>query len=98
MKFRLVSYLTSSYRTNHTSREIGKHGKRSRGRPLKKWLPCVLEDAALITGVENITIDAAEQQSMDKVQWRGNVIRNKEFLRGADHSQDLSKYKYLVIL
>ena len=30
-----------------------KYGKRSKSRPRKNWLPCVLEDAARFTGVAN---------------------------------------------
>ena len=73
---------------NYLLHWVPKHGKRSRGRPRKNWLSCVLEDAALFTGVENITMEAAEQQATDRVQWRGLVRRNKELLGGAGRSND----------
>ena len=73
---------------NYLLHWIPKHGKRSRGRPRKNWLSCVLEDAALFTGVANITMEAAEQQATDRVQWRGLIRRNKKLLRGAGHSND----------
>ena len=41
-----------------------------------------------ITGVDEITIDAAEQQATDRVHWRGLIRRNKEFICGAGHSND----------
>ena len=67
---------------------IPKHGKRSRGRPRKNWLSCVLEDAAIFTGVDNIALDSLEQQALDRVHWRGMIRRNKELLCGAGHSND----------
>ena len=36
-----------------------KHGKRSRGRPRKNWLPCDVEDAAILRG----------QQAKDRAHW-----------------------------
>ncbi|MCP4473446.1 MAG: reverse transcriptase family protein [Gammaproteobacteria bacterium] len=65
-----------------------KHGKRSRGKLRKNWLTCVLEDASIFTGVNNITLDRAEQLASDRVQWRSLIRRNKEFLCGAGHSND----------
>ena len=65
-----------------------KHGKRSRGRPRKNWLSCVLEDAAIFTGVDNITIEDAEQQATNRAHWRGLIHRRKELLCGAGHSND----------
>jgi hypothetical protein len=50
---------------NYLLHWVPKHGKRSRGRPRKN---CVLEDAALFTGVDNISIEAAEQEASDRVQ------------------------------
>ena len=38
-----------------------KYGKRSRVRPRKVGMACVLEDAANFTGVDNISRDAVKQ-------------------------------------
>ena len=46
---------------------VPNHGKRSRCRPLKNWLSCILKDTTLITGCDNITMEATEQQTTDKV-------------------------------
>jgi hypothetical protein len=42
-------------------------------------MSCVLEDSALLTGVDNITVEAAEQQASNRVHRRGLIRRNKEF-------------------
>ena len=73
---------------NYLLHWIPKHGKRSRGRPRKNWLSCVLEDAAIFTGVDNITIEDAEQQATNRAHWRGLIHRRKELLCGAGHSND----------
>ena len=73
---------------NYLLHWIPKHGKRSRGRPWKNWMSCVLEDAALFTGVDNITLEAAEQQASDRVHWRGLIRQNKEHLCSTGHSKD----------
>ena len=73
---------------NYLLHWVPKHGKRSRGRPRKNWLSCVLEDAALFTGVDNISIEAAEQEASDRVQWRGLIRWNVELLCGAGHFND----------
>ena len=39
---------------------IPMHGKRSRGRPRKNWLSCVLEDAASFIGVDNISLGGSK--------------------------------------
>ena len=49
---------------------IPKHGK--------KCLSRVLEDTALFIGVDNITMEAAEQQATDRAQWRSLIRRYKE--------------------
>ena len=68
---------------------IPMHGKRSRGRPRKNWLSCVLEDAAsFIIGVDNISLEAAKQHASDRVHWKNLIHRNKELLCGAGHSND----------
>ena len=73
---------------NYLLHWIPKHGKRSRGKPRTNWLSCVLEDAASFTGVDKITLEAAEQKATDRVQWRGLIRRKKESLCGAGHSND----------
>ena len=73
---------------NYLLHWIPKHGKGPEAGPEKNWLSCVLEDAALFTGVDNISIEAAEQEASDRVQWRGLIRRNKEFLCGTGHSND----------
>jgi len=65
---------------NYLLHWIPKHGKRSRCRPRKNWLYCVLEGAPSFTGVDNITLEAARQQATERVHWRGLIRRNKEFL------------------
>ena len=67
---------------------IPMHGKRSRGRPRKNWLSCVLEDAASFIGVDNISLEAAKQNASDRVHWKNLIHRNKELLCGAGHSND----------
>ena len=44
--------------------------------------------------VENVTIDAAEQQATDRVQWRGLIRYKEQFLCGAgcSKSNDLEDY------
>jgi len=74
--------------TNNLLHWIPKHGKRSRGKPRTSWLSCVLKDAASFTGVDKITLEAAEQKATDRVQWRGLIRRKKESLCGAGHSND----------
>ena len=69
---------------------IPMHGKRSRGRPRKNWLSCVLEDAASFIGVDNISLEtqAAKQHASDRLHWKNLIHRNKELLCGAGHSND----------
>ena len=66
---------------------IPMQGKRSRGRPHKNWLSCVLEDAASFIGVDNISLEAAKHAS-DRVHWKNVIHRKKELLCGAGHSND----------
>ena len=39
------------------------------GRSHNNWLTRVLDDAALSTGVDNITLESAEQQATNMVHW-----------------------------
>ena len=61
---------------NYLQPWVPNHGKRSRCRPLKSC--------------DNITMEATEQQTTDKVQlqWSGLIRRKKEPLSGAGHFND----------
>ena len=54
------------------------HGKRSRGRPVKNWMACILEDAANFTGVDNISIDTVQTLATNRVQWRHMLRRHRD--------------------
>lgn len=64
------------------------HGRRSRGRPRKTWLNCILEDASDFTGVNNITLEEAEHLASDRPTWRRMLHRRREWTDGAGHSND----------
>jgi len=64
-----------------------KHGKRSRGRPRRSWPNCVREDAALFTGIEDITTVTMNEMASDRKLWREMIRHKREFL-GAGHSND----------
>ena len=61
--------------------------KRSRGRPRKGWMACVLEDAANFIGVDNISRDAVRQLALNRVEWR-NLLRRTSDVCDAGHSND----------
>ena len=67
--------------------------KRSRGRPRKNWLSCVLEDAALFSVADNITMNVP---ALYRVQWRGSYALKREVSMRYRPLQrlggDLSKY------
>ncbi len=46
------------------------HGRRSRGRPRKNWMKCLLEDAAAFTGNADIDLQAASEMASDRKLWR----------------------------
>ena len=64
------------------------HGKRSRGRPRKTWLNCIKEDASSFTGIDNISLEQAEQMASDRPAWRKMIRSNKEWTVGAGYSND----------
>ena len=59
------------------------HGKRSRGRPRKTWLKCVLEDA----GDPDIVLDEVRELAGNRKHWREMIRQKRQFL-GAGHSND----------
>ena len=63
------------------------YGKRLRGRPRKGWMACVLEDAADLTGVDNISRDAVKQLELKRVEWR-NMLHRKRDVCDTGHSND----------
>jgi len=63
------------------------YGKRSRGRPRKNWMACVLEDAADFSGVDNIDNDSTKDLAANRVQWR-TMIRRRRDVCDAGHSND----------
>ena len=46
------------------------HGKRSRGRPRKNWMNCVLEDASVFSGEQNIVLERLEELGEHRKHWR----------------------------
>ena len=63
------------------------HGKRSRGRPRKNWMNCVLEDATVFSGEQNIVLERLEELAEHRKHWR-EMIRHKRGFFGAGHSND----------
>ena len=63
------------------------HGRRSRGRPRKNWMKCLLEDAAAFTGNTDINLDGASEMASDRKLWREMIRHKREFI-GAGHSND----------
>ena len=63
------------------------HGKRSRGRPRKNWMACVLEDAAMFTGVDKTDSVTTELLAGNRVQWRQMISRRRDVC-DAGHSND----------
>ena len=88
MWFGHVARMLEERLPNYLPDWIPMHGKRSRGRPHKNWLSCVLEDTTSFIGVDNISLEAAKQHASDRVHWQNLIHRNKELLCGAGHSND----------
>ena len=63
------------------------YGKKLRGRPRKGWMACVLKDAAVFTGVDNISRDAVKQLALKRVEWR-NMLHRRRDVCDAGHSND----------
>ena len=63
------------------------HGRRSRGRPRKNWMKCLLEDAAAFTGNSDIDLEGASEMASDRKLWREMIRHKREFI-GAGHSND----------
>ena len=49
------------------------HGKRSRGRPRKNWMNCVLEDATVFSGEQNIVLERLEELAEHRKHWRETI-------------------------
>ena len=63
------------------------HGRRSRGRPRKNWMKCLLEDVAAFTGNTDIDLEGASEIASDRKLWREMIRHKREFI-GAGHSND----------
>ena len=61
--------------------------KRVRERPRKGWMACVLEEAADLTGVDNISREAVKQLALKRVEWRSMLHRRRDVC-DAGHSND----------
>ena len=63
------------------------HGRRYRGRPIKKWMKCLLEDVAVFSGNTDIDLEGASEMVSDRKHWRKMIRPEREFI-GAVHSND----------
>ena len=63
------------------------HGRRSRGRPRKNWMKCLLEDAAAFSGNTDIDLKGASEMASDHKHWKEMINHKWEFI-SAGHSND----------
>ena len=82
-----VSRMDSSRMPQYLLNWVPNHGKRSRGRPRKNWLNCVMEGAAAFTGFQNLVLDKVKEKAEDRKHWREMIRHKREFL-SAGHSND----------
>ena len=47
------------------------YGRRSRGRPRKNWMKCLLEDAAAFTGNTDINLEEVNEMASDRLNTGG---------------------------
>ncbi|KAI8491769.1 hypothetical protein Bbelb_305740 [Branchiostoma belcheri] len=62
------------------------YGKRSRGRPRKTWLACVLEDARTTMQQPSLTLEDLKTIAHDRQVWRRTLCRRRDDF-DAGHSQ-----------
>ncbi|KAI8497725.1 hypothetical protein Bbelb_243770 [Branchiostoma belcheri] len=62
------------------------YGKRSRGRPRKTWLACVLEDARTTMQHPSLTLEDLKTIAHDRQVWRRTLCRRRDDF-DAGHSQ-----------
>ena len=82
-EYQTLGILVPKYLLNWTPA----HGRRSRGRPRRNWMKCLLEDAAAFTGNTDIDLEGASEMASDRQLWREMIRHKREFI-GAGHSND----------
>lgn len=61
------------------------YGKRSRGRPRKSWISCVMDDATNILGDQHLSIEHLKELAQDRKQWK-RITTNQRDTIGAGHA------------